>query len=150
MVLCCRCKLVTLLYGLPIGSLFLQQVPKRKPKLLKTSQEDEKPGPAPKKFVAFSLHDSRAVETAYQALADEFDDPRKETNHSADGGIEKRQATDIRKPRTSVPEGEPDDGHASKVKVPVHEDFLFEVDIEKRELSPVYWLGPIYEVRRGR
>jgi hypothetical protein len=36
-----------------------------------------------------------------------------------------------------------------KVRVPVHEDFLFDVDIEQRELSPVYWLGPIYEVRRG-
>lgn len=35
------------------------------------------------------------------------------------------------------------------IKVPVHEDFLFDVDIEKRELSPVYWLGPIYDVRRG-
>ena len=30
-----------------------------------------------------------------------------------------------------------------------HTDFLFDVDIENRELSPVYWLGPIYEVRRG-
>jgi hypothetical protein len=35
------------------------------------------------------------------------------------------------------------------VKVPVNEDFLFDVDVEKRELAPVYWLGPIYEVRRG-
>jgi len=67
-------------------------------------------------------------------LADEFDDPHKEIIHPDDG-------------RTSVSEGDLD---ASKVKVPVHEDFLFEVDIEKRELSPVYWLGPTYEVRRGR
>ena len=35
------------------------------------------------------------------------------------------------------------------MKVPVNEDFLFDVDVEKRELAPVYWLGPIYEVRRG-
>lgn len=34
-------------------------------------------------------------------------------------------------------------------KVPVNEDFLFDVDIEKRELAPAYWLGPIYDVRRG-
>lgn len=33
--------------------------------------------------------------------------------------------------------------------MPVNEDFLFDVDIEKRELAPVYWLGPIYDVRRG-
>ena len=36
-----------------------------------------------------------------------------------------------------------------RVKVPVNEDFLFDVDIERRELAPTYWLGPIYEVRRG-
>lgn len=34
-------------------------------------------------------------------------------------------------------------------KVPVNEDYLFDVDIRKRELSPVYWLGPAYDVRRG-
>ena len=34
-------------------------------------------------------------------------------------------------------------------KVPVNEDFLFDVDIEERELAPTYWLGPIYDVRRG-
>lgn len=34
-------------------------------------------------------------------------------------------------------------------QVPVNEDWLFDVDIEKRELAPVYWLGPIYDVRRG-
>lgn len=33
--------------------------------------------------------------------------------------------------------------------MPVNEDFLFDVDIERRELAPVYWLGPIYDVRRG-
>ena len=36
-----------------------------------------------------------------------------------------------------------------RAKVPVNEDFLFDVDIERRELAPTYWLGPIYEVRRG-
>lgn len=35
------------------------------------------------------------------------------------------------------------------IKVPVNEDFLFDVDIEERELAPVYWEGPVYEVRRG-
>lgn len=55
--------------------------------------------------------------------------------------------------RTSVLEDgtkESKESGASKFKVPVHEDFLFEVDIEKRELNPVYWLGPTYEIRRGR
>lgn len=31
----------------------------------------------------------------------------------------------------------------------MNEDFLFDVDIEKRELAPAYWFGPIYDVRRG-
>jgi len=35
------------------------------------------------------------------------------------------------------------------VKVPVNEDYLFDVDIKKRELGPVYWEGPMYEVKRG-
>lgn len=34
-------------------------------------------------------------------------------------------------------------------KLPVNEDHLFEVDISERELGPIYWKGPIYEVRRG-
>ena len=35
------------------------------------------------------------------------------------------------------------------IKVPVNEDYLFDVDVEKRELAPTYWLGAIYDVRRG-
>ena len=35
------------------------------------------------------------------------------------------------------------------MKVPVNEDFLFDVDIDNRELAPTYWLGPIYDVRRA-
>lgn len=33
--------------------------------------------------------------------------------------------------------------------VEVNEDKLFQVDLKKLELSPVYWDGPVYEVRRG-
>lgn len=33
--------------------------------------------------------------------------------------------------------------------VEVNEDKLFEVDLETLLLSPIYWEGPIYEVRRG-
>jgi hypothetical protein len=36
-----------------------------------------------------------------------------------------------------------------KNPVPVNEDHLFEVNISKREISPVYWEGPTYEVRRA-
>ena len=41
------------------------------------------------------------------------------------------------------------EGEASSVKVPVNEDYLFDVDVKARELGPAYWLGPVYEVRRG-
>lgn len=34
------------------------------------------------------------------------------------------------------------EGHT---RVAVNEDYLFDVDIEERELAPIYWLGPIYE-----
>lgn len=33
--------------------------------------------------------------------------------------------------------------------MPVNEDHLFQVDIYKREISPVYWEGPVFEVRRA-
>jgi hypothetical protein len=34
-------------------------------------------------------------------------------------------------------------------KVSVNEDYLFDVEIETRELAPSYWLGPVYDVKRG-
>jgi hypothetical protein len=44
----------------------------------------------------------------------------------------------------------PDDSSdPTSTKVPVNEDYLFDVHIEKRELEPAYWLGPVYEVKRG-
>ncbi|KAI8834628.1 DDHD domain-containing protein [Chytriomyces cf. hyalinus JEL632] len=31
----------------------------------------------------------------------------------------------------------------------VNEDYLYEVDVTKREICPVYWYGPIFDIRRG-
>lgn len=31
----------------------------------------------------------------------------------------------------------------------MNEDYLFEVDIEKRTIGPIYWEGPIFEIRRA-
>lgn len=43
-----------------------------------------------------------------------------------------------------------DEFDSSKLtKVPVNEDYLFDVIIEQRELVPAYWIGPVYDVRRG-
>lgn len=38
---------------------------------------------------------------------------------------------------------------ASQSHVSVNEDKLFEVNLEDFELKPVYWEGPVFEVRRG-
>ncbi|KAI5923119.1 DDHD domain-containing protein [Camillea tinctor] len=125
-------------------------VPKRKPNFLKTKRETEAPKPpAPKKFVAFSQDDSRSIETAYQKLLEDLE------NERGKGSINTKIRSSSQRRRAVSSEGAPDANNSrpgSKhggLRVPVNEDFLFDVDIEERELSPVYWLGPIYEVRRG-
>ncbi|KAG9240580.1 DDHD domain-containing protein [Calycina marina] len=125
-------------------------VPKRKPKLLKSNTEETKPLAPPKKFVMFSAHDSSEIEAAYQKLADEHDDPNVDKSHetSIDTGNHNPVSTG-KNANTSQSEAGLDENAGGKVRVPVHEDFLFDCDVERRELAPVYWLGPIYEVRRG-
>jgi hypothetical protein len=95
--------------------------PKRKPALLDQKKPDQKPPPPPRKFIPFSQKDSQSIEATFQRLSDVEDsqDPREESAQQ-------------------VP-----------TKVPVNEDYLFDVDVGQRELSPAYWMGPVYEVRRG-
>lgn len=38
---------------------------------------------------------------------------------------------------------------STATKIPVNEDYLWDVHIEKRELEPAYWIGPVHDVRRG-
>jgi hypothetical protein len=97
----------------------------------------------PKKFVTFSERDSRSIEAAYQHLADEYDDPSKELRSRGEDDAPGR------KMNTSINEAGNDENAGGIIRVPVQEDWLFDVDILERELSPVYWLGPIYSVRRG-
>ncbi|QSZ31681.1 hypothetical protein DSL72_001248 [Monilinia vaccinii-corymbosi] len=124
-------------------------IPKRKPKLLKTNQEETKPAPPPKKFVTFSEHDSRAIEAAYQKLVEDYDNGRDPRQRVQSGTAEQTSGNTGEKGNTSINEAGHNEEADRGIRVPVHEDFLFDVDIEKRELSPVYWLGPIYDVRRG-
>ncbi|OQE19067.1 hypothetical protein PENSTE_c016G03630 [Penicillium steckii] len=98
--------------------------PKRKPSLNDQKKPDQKPLPPPKKFIPFSLKDSQSIEATFQNLV-ELEDTR--SNNQARKEGEKRSST----------------------KVAVNEDYLFDVDVEQRELSPAYWIGPVYEVRRG-
>ncbi|KAK1141374.1 hypothetical protein N8T08_009165 [Aspergillus melleus] len=100
--------------------------PKWKPLLWDQKKDASKPPPPPKKFVPFSSKDSHAIETTFQRLSD-IEATREQSRHA----------------ETS---GRPQD---STTKVAVNEDYLFDVDVERRELSPAYWVGPVYEVRRG-
>ncbi|KAH7356284.1 DDHD domain-containing protein [Pyrenochaeta sp. MPI-SDFR-AT-0127] len=104
---------------------------KRKP-LSAHAVNPDKPLPKPKKWIPFSTSDSRAIEAAFQKQADEA------------------EAAELRKGIAS-PTTPTQSGAASpcSTKVPVNEDYLFDVDIEARELAPAYWLGPVYDVKRG-
>jgi len=113
------------------------QVPKRKPAFLTGRRNKptakEKPPVLPKKYAAFVPSDSRAIEEAYQKLLEEREDSSRDS--SSFRGRAATRSSDIL-PSTST-------------HVPVNEDFLFDVAILQRELAPVYWLGPVYDVRRG-
>jgi hypothetical protein len=111
----------------------LLQVPKRKPVLppLEPDKTSDKPPPVAKKYVPFSETDSRTIEAAFQKWAEQEEAAEKE-----------RLICGIK--------GQNLDRDALKpIKVPVNEDYLFDVDVEKRELIPAYWIGPVYDVRRG-
>jgi hypothetical protein len=115
--------------------LIVLQVPKRKPFVSKIAPSPpDKPGPRPKKWLAFSTGDSRAIETAYQKLSDEAEAAEQEKGITSPNSL-----------------NQPDKkgGDETSTKVPVNEDYLFDVEIETRELSPTYWLGPVYDVKRG-
>ncbi|KAI5204593.1 hypothetical protein AUEXF2481DRAFT_190257 [Aureobasidium subglaciale EXF-2481] len=118
---------------------FAVDVPKRKPvysdKPLGKPEGVEAPKIAPKKYAPFSQKDSRAIETAFHKVSGEDDAAeRRELEKSDDITNEKELGLGP---------------HHKSAKVPVNEDYLFDVDVLNRELAPAYWLGPVYEVRRG-
>jgi hypothetical protein len=137
-------------------------MPKRKPVGINKPSPDKptKILPPPKKFAPFTARDSRSIEAAFQKPAEPRDVPliqestgditelagtpgstARETTPTALGGC--RKNTSVREPNKPVNIEE------ELVKVPVNEDFLFDVDIDNRELAPTYWLGPVYDVRRA-
>jgi hypothetical protein len=98
--------------------------PKSKPDFSGLEKTEPKPLPQAKKFIPFSSKDTQAIEKAFQQLLhQEVKDDTESVNDNAH-------------PHNTI-------------KVPVNEDYLYDVDVDKRELGPAYWLGPIYEVRRG-
>ncbi|CAK7267238.1 hypothetical protein SEPCBS57363_002491 [Sporothrix epigloea] len=118
--------------------------PKRKSQWMsKKASKDAKPLPPAKKYTPFAVEDNRSIEAAYQnelEVLEDKDQALLETRprgRSASETVDASEAGTMRQLK------------GSGVKVPVNEDFLFDVDIDNRELAPVYWLGPIYDVRRG-
>lgn len=118
---------------------FAVDIPKRKPDFGHAQSKVEKASPVPKKYSAFSKNDSRAIEAALQKL-EHTEDTVQTWHDDGDGDIGHTQA----RHRTGS-----DAASRNSAKVPVNEDYLFDVDIEQRELGPAYWLGPVYDVRRG-
>ena len=88
-----------------------------------------KPLAQPKKYSPFSASDSSAIESQYQKLLEAAEAEPHVTS------VSKSHEKDASITSATTP-----DHH-----VPVNEDFLFDVNIEKRELTPAYWLGPVYE-----
>ena len=131
---------------------YFSESPKRKPEILCRPGEKPRPSLPAKKFVAFSPRDSWCIEQRFQRLADpeECHEQRREQSGAAakvDARLDGLRAGHSEAYRT---QGEQlPQGTLGEVLVPVNEDYLFDVDIELRELAPAYWLGPIYEVRRG-
>lgn len=95
---------------------------------------------SPKKWVPFSPDDSQSIEAAYQTILESREDDRGRSDRKSN-----RKVSGARRALSSDSEADVEPGTC----VPVNEDYLFDVDIENRELTPVYWLGPVYDVRRG-
>ncbi|CAI6335381.1 unnamed protein product [Periconia digitata] len=108
-------------------------LPKRKPLSSTSTAVPDKTQPKPKKWIPFSPEDSRAIETAFQKTADDED------------------AAELRRGLASpqTPEAALQQQPETTTKVPVNEDYLFDVELETRELAPAYWLGPVYDVKRA-
>lgn len=109
------------------------------------------PASQPKKYVPFAPQDSRAIEDAYQRLLKEDEQERGRQRHRP-AGSDPSQSPLGTSPcaRDTSPHVDTESrGNKQSVRVPVNEDFLFDVDVIERELAPAYWLGPTYDVRRG-
>ncbi|KAI9816675.1 MAG: hypothetical protein M1826_001749 [Phylliscum demangeonii] len=122
--------------------------PKRKPPSSAPSASDKKPLPVPKKYVPFSAKDSRSVETGYETVVRQ-EDEKAASKHEvfpASSKVKNIQIHDAYE--NKVPDhGTSGSGSANSTRIPVNEDYLFDVNIQERELAPVYWLGPVYDVQ---
>ncbi|KAG0362160.1 hypothetical protein BG005_006504 [Podila minutissima] len=107
--------------------------------------------PPPRKpattWVPFSIRDSNALERAY-ALTQPLREKLSETESGSEDEQHHRHHQQPL-PRLQMPRNGSKLEDAPGSSVLVNEDYLFEVNIHKMEIKPVYWLGPTYEVRRA-
>ncbi|KAF8928940.1 hypothetical protein BGZ52_002734, partial [Haplosporangium bisporale] len=107
--------------------------------------------PPPRKpattWVPFSIRDSNALERAY-ALAQPLREKLSETESGSEDEHHKHNHHHSL-PRLQMPRDGSKLDNSLGSSVLVNEDYLFEVNIHKMEIKPVYWLGPTYEVRRA-
>jgi len=132
---------------------YATDAPKRKPFPLNQNAADAKALPKPKKYSAFSARDSRSIETAFHKMAEGEEEIAQQRLSAGDvvelGQGRLKSFTDASSGSNTSMGDSTNAKRGDVFKVPVNEDFLFDVDIERRELAPSYWLGPIYDVRRG-
>ncbi|KAG0091420.1 hypothetical protein BGZ93_008830 [Podila epicladia] len=107
--------------------------------------------PPPRKpattWVPFSIRDSNALERAY-AITQPLREKLSETESGSDD--EQHQHSHQQPlPRLQMPRNGSKLDNSPGSSVLVNEDYLFEVNIHKMEIKPVYWLGATYEVRRA-
>ena len=105
-----------------------------------------KPAPAPKKYVSFSTEDSQAIEAAYQKLSGEEDEWNRENLRRKSGQANAGDLNPATRADNQTARNQPEVG---RIRVPVNEDYLFDVDIDGRELLPAYWKGNSFDVIRG-
>ncbi|KAF9354135.1 hypothetical protein BGX26_008052 [Mortierella sp. AD094] len=119
--------------------------PKKNPK---TPVQPRKPATT---WVPFSIRDSNALERAYQ-VTQPIREQKKREAEAAEGVTDSAQTGSL-KIQIPAPSKRLSTNsssiYAAASSILVNEDYLFEVDIHKMEIKPVYWLGPTYEVRRA-
>lgn len=128
------------------------QIPKRKALVFADSAPKPDKPPQPKKWSPFSPGDSRAIEATFQKICDEAEETerkklQREGPDPGEPSNDEPRQWQIKERHVRWERSEPNG--VLKAKVPVNEDFLFDVDVEERELAPAYWIGAVYEVRRG-
>ncbi|KAL0257792.1 hypothetical protein SLS55_006956 [Diplodia seriata] len=125
-------------------------IPKRKALVFANSASRSDKPPQPKKWNPFSTGDSRALEATFQKICDEAEEAERKKLQNQGGAPaqnEEPEQWQIKERNVRWERSEPNG--MLKAKVPVNEDFLFDVDVEERELAPAYWIGAVYDVRRG-